>query len=71
MKAIYGLIPGIPQVTTRILILDRLDYKLATVASYCYGRILQDLGSKLGYLDVRFSMKGVFPKVETEATSFD
>ena len=71
LKATYGLIAGIPQVTTRILILDWLDYKLTTVASYCYGRILRDIGWKLGHLDVCFIMKGAVPKVETVAKLFD
>ena len=67
----YGFICEKPELAGGILILDTHDHKLATIATLCYGGILQDLGLKLGYLDVCFTMKGVVSKIETVAKLFD
>ena len=71
MKANYGFICEKPELAGRILILDTRDLKLARLATNCYGGISRDFGSNLGYLDVRFTMKGLVAKVKTEATLFD
>ena len=71
LKANYGLIPDPPDVTGRILILDRLDYQIASIRMFCYGEYSRDTGLKMGYLNVCFTVKGVVPKIETVAKLFD